>query len=760
MLGLCAGLFALAVPRDAHATYLKIAEVITGTQANPNVKYVVLRFWANGGDTDGYTLYQYDNSNPSVGMGTTTLVGNVGNTQKGAPILLANPDAESFFKVNADYHLTGQPLAAQGGLCLVGKGKDLTDFDDCVTWGGAFFPSAQHGTRANVFPFNPTGGIQPGMVMQRLTDSSSPSTSWSSRDFWLAAIPWPENNTGMLGVAAAGTCGNGFVEGMEECDDGAASNGPGRSCNTTCRFNIGANCPAYLCPDTLQSKCPNGVTEPGEQCDDRNTANRDGCSATCRWESLFWGDPNGNMCGNHILESGEQCDPPGTNCDTNCQLKSSVTLPFCGDGAVESPENPNYIDPNDPNTQEQCDPADSTAPAAFACTATCRWPANHTVANCNNYVLEAGEQCDDGNLTDGDGCSHTCTFETQWAGQQADPDKLKLPAWSCGDGFLSPGEVCDHGTSNGVGNDSCKSDCTLVNPPVFQSNAGGGVTGATNTGGTTTAGTNTGGTVTGATTTAGTTTRGTNTGGTVIGATTTAGTTTAGMNTGGTTTAGTTTAMTTTAGTTTAMTTTAGTTTAATTTAGTTTAGTTTAMTTTAGTTTSATTTAGTNTGGTVTGATNTTATTTAGTNTGGTVTGATTTAGTTTAATNTGGTVTGATTTAGTVTGATNTGGTTAANTTGGSPTTGGTTSASTTTAGATTAVGTTTTTGSAGGGTTTATSIDGGTTTTTGGNGDVKGISCRNLDSEGAAWLAAILGLLLALRGRPAWAPVRGRA
>ncbi len=30
---------------------------------------------------------------------------------------------------------------------------------------------------------------------------------------------------------------------------------------------------------------------------------------------------------------------------------------------------------------------------------------------CGNRILEAGEQCDDGNNTDGDGCSASCTFE-------------------------------------------------------------------------------------------------------------------------------------------------------------------------------------------------------------------------------------------------------------------------------------------------------------------------------------------------------------
>ena len=30
---------------------------------------------------------------------------------------------------------------------------------------------------------------------------------------------------------------------------------------------------------------------------------------------------------------------------------------------------------------------------------------------CGNGIIESGEQCDDGNLVDGDGCSSTCQIE-------------------------------------------------------------------------------------------------------------------------------------------------------------------------------------------------------------------------------------------------------------------------------------------------------------------------------------------------------------
>tara|TARA_B100000315_G_scaffold185691_1_gene174850 strand:- start:55 stop:963 length:909 start_codon:yes stop_codon:yes gene_type:complete len=54
-----------------------------------------------------------------------------------------------------------------------------------------------------------------------------------------------------------------------------------------------------------------------------------------------------------------------------------------------------------------------------------------------------GEECDDGNGTDNDGCSSTCQIE----------------ASICGNGILQPGEGCDDGnTTNG---DGCSADCAI-----------------------------------------------------------------------------------------------------------------------------------------------------------------------------------------------------------------------------------------------------------------------------------------------------------
>jgi cysteine-rich repeat protein len=64
------------------------------------------------------------------------------------------------------------------------------------------------------------------------------------------------------------------------------------------------------------------------------------------------------------------------------------------------------------------------------------------VAICGDGDFQAGtEQCDDGNLIDGDGCSALCQLE------------------QCGDNVVQPnlGETCDD--ANGINNDGCDNDC-------------------------------------------------------------------------------------------------------------------------------------------------------------------------------------------------------------------------------------------------------------------------------------------------------------
>jgi cysteine-rich repeat protein len=112
------------------------------------------------------------------------------------------------------------------------------------------------------------------------------------------------------------------------------------------------------------------------------------------------------------------------------RIRSVVNSASCLSAAVPGVCGDGYLDAG-----EECDDGNTTD--GDGCSATCtREPA------CGDGYLDAGEECDDGNTTDGDGCSATCTHEPL-----------------CGDGTVDAGEECDDGnTSDG---DGCSASCRL-----------------------------------------------------------------------------------------------------------------------------------------------------------------------------------------------------------------------------------------------------------------------------------------------------------
>jgi len=100
---------------------------------------------------------------------------------------------------------------------------------------------------------------------------------------------------------------------------------------------------------------------------------------------------------------------------------------FCGNGIVEAPE--------------ECDDGNTTN--CDNCSAQCK--IEHPV--CGDGKLDCREECDDGNTSSGDGCSSTCRREI------------------CGNGIVEAGEQCDDG--NTVDGDGCSSSCqNEAHPPV------------------------------------------------------------------------------------------------------------------------------------------------------------------------------------------------------------------------------------------------------------------------------------------------------
>ncbi len=270
-----------------------------------------------------------------------------------------------------------------GGVASAGPGTSNADVSGTDTEAGGGESSTTSGTGG-------TGGSDGGAPKAVCGDGAVDGTEQCDDGN-------QERNDGCTPACKLESCGDGLVQAEEQCDLGTA-NANDAYCTSACRLNV----------------CGDGLRGPLEGCDDGNEVANDGCSAECILET----------CGNGHVEDGEVCDDGNLEDDDSC-----TTLcfpPTCGDGLVS------------PVFGEDCDDGDIDN------TDSC--PNDCTKAVCGDSEIEAGEECDDGGAT-GDGvslCSPGCTANV------------------CGDGYRVPAvEACDDGPSTGDGTSGCTPGCTV-----------------------------------------------------------------------------------------------------------------------------------------------------------------------------------------------------------------------------------------------------------------------------------------------------------
>ena len=200
------------------------------------------------------------------------------------------------------------------------------------------------------------------------------------------------------------------------------------------------------------------------------------CGPSCTFDTS-----NCCVCGNGRLEKApafecnEVCDgsqldgktcatvsPPYLEggvlgCKASCAEFDTSGCWYCGNGRKEGPERCDGSDFGGPGLDRCTGPWPehggplACTPGGSASDPATQFPNGCTISRafcwvCGNGVIDPGtyvvggrtlqEQCDDGNLVDGDGCSATCQRE-------------------CGNGVVDYGESCDDG--NGTAGDGCSS---------------------------------------------------------------------------------------------------------------------------------------------------------------------------------------------------------------------------------------------------------------------------------------------------------------
>ena len=226
-------------------------------------------------------------------------------------------------------------------------------------------------------------------------------------------------------------CGDMIVQLGEECDDGNMT--PADGCENDC---------------TVTPVCGDNSVQSGEECDDGNTMNGDGCDSMCQYEGsvciesepndsiatadpdltcLFWNGQITPVADVDYYEVIVAVDGSRVQAEVvditgmGCPASFDSTL-YLFNGAMTQLA---YDDDDGNNACSIINNSDSGAANLMADTyylAVHEFGDNGTSApyqlkvnifppGCGDGAIQAPEECDDGNLSDGDGCSSTCAFE-------------------------------------------------------------------------------------------------------------------------------------------------------------------------------------------------------------------------------------------------------------------------------------------------------------------------------------------------------------
>jgi cysteine-rich repeat protein len=332
-----------------------------------------------------------------------------------------------------------------------------------------------------------------------------------------------------LSSAGSAVCGDNFPDAGEACDDGDSVSGDG--CNSVCRVENGFSCDSdtgfdvtgdEACDSTLCDEsetppaceatetCGNGVLEANEGCDDGNNGDFDNCDAACLVEDQApcnLGD-NAGLFGDASCQSGvcdESAEPTPicvsefVSTTTSTTSTTTMTDPSTTTTLVE-PSTTTLPDPST-TTTIMASTTSSTMPEITGACCHAKGCSEVTAvecagnfegtylgddtscteigacfAECGNGCIEPGEECDDADTANGDGCDEDCAEENCWNCSTGQVTGDSIPAVcegggpsqceedascsECGNNEIEAGEQCDDGDT--VSQDCCSPTCQYV----------------------------------------------------------------------------------------------------------------------------------------------------------------------------------------------------------------------------------------------------------------------------------------------------------
>jgi Ca2+-binding RTX toxin-like protein len=196
---------ALAAPAQANHHFMRITEVFAGTGAQPNAEFVELRAYSPDQNIVAPKRVRvYDASGAIVT--TATFTQNVADASSQMTVLIATPQAATYFGVTPDLTMTAGIPAAGGKVCWEST-NTVIGIVDCVSWGSYSGPDTGKG-EAN--PVNPSGGMPAGFALLRDISAGNPAnlevtddTDSSAADFDLVGFASPRNNAGVTTTTAS-----------------------------------------------------------------------------------------------------------------------------------------------------------------------------------------------------------------------------------------------------------------------------------------------------------------------------------------------------------------------------------------------------------------------------------------------------------------------------------------------------------------------------------------------------------------------------